>query len=122
MRSKHSTCETPPARAPRFRVPISARINIGISRMLLKLLHLADSALPVGAAAQSFGLETLVEEGNLTPQSMDQFLRDYLLEAGVLEASFVRRAWQGAHAQALGEEFGARRVARESRQACLTLG
>jgi urease accessory protein len=50
------------------------------------------------------------------------FLRDYLSEAGVLDASFVRRAWLGEDAQSLNDEFCARRVARESREAALKLG
>jgi len=90
--------------------------------MLLELLHLADSALPVGAAAHSFGLETLVEEGTLCPLNIELFLRAHLAEAGVLEASFVRRAWQGSNAQELSDEFGARRLARESREAGLKMG
>ncbi len=90
--------------------------------MLLELLHLADSALPTGAMAHSFGLETLAEEGSIGPETAWQFLHDYLAEGGVLEASVVRRAWRGEDAFSLNDEFGARRVAMESRDASLKLG
>jgi urease accessory protein len=90
--------------------------------MLLELLQLSDSALPVGAAAHSFGLETLVEDGTLQPDNLEIFLRDYLAEAGVLEATFVRRAWGGENLSGLNSEFDARRPAREARDATLKMG
>lgn len=90
--------------------------------MLLELLQLADSALPVGTAAHSFGLETLAEEGILHPENLAGFLSDSLQETGVLEAGFVRRAWRGEDLVALSMEFDARRPARESREATLKMG
>ncbi len=88
----------------------------------LDLLQLADSALPVGGAAHSFGLETLVEDGSLGPDNLAGFFRDYIAEAGELEAVFVRRAWRRHDLAALNREFDVRRPARESREASRKMG
>jgi urease accessory protein len=98
----------------------------------LRLLHLADSALPIGSLAHSFGLETLVSTGMLQAADLPEFLRGYLREAGTLEAVACREAFHLA--QADGEAFAAARwielndclsalkPARESRAASTTLG
>jgi len=98
----------------------------------LRLLHLADSALPIGSLAHSFGLETLVSAELLQVGDLPEFLHGYLQEAGTLEAVVCREAFQLTLAE--GDEFpvarwieindflSAVKPARESRAASATLG
>jgi urease accessory protein len=91
----------------------------------LQLLHLADSALPVGAAAHSFGLESLVVENDLEVPDLLQFFTGYLEEAGCLEAVFVYAGYDALSQvewQRLNEQMSAMKPARETRDASLRLG
>ena len=90
---------------------------------LLHLLQLADSALPVGGMAHSFGLESLVEFGFLQPESLECFLRDWLAEAGSLEAAFCARACARPESSSwLNMRLCARKPARESREGSAAMG
>jgi urease accessory protein len=91
----------------------------------LQLLHLADSALPVGAAAHSFGLEGLVAENDLEVGGLFSFFRAYLQEAGRLEAVFVLAGFDASSTQQwqrLNQRMSAMKPARETREASLRLG
>jgi urease accessory protein len=92
---------------------------------LLQLQQLADSAFPVGSAAHSFGLESLVDARFLSVHNLGLFLEDYLNETGALEAAYCAFSctrpsipeWLVCNA-----ELGARKVARESRDASSAMG
>ena len=97
----------------------------------LWLLHLSDSALPIGSTAHSFGLETMVESGLLDVGRLQLFLTDYLQESGVMEGTFCaaahrlvspRKATFEDEWNSLNNRLGAYRPARESRTASATLG
>lgn len=98
---------------------------------LLQLLQLADSQVPIGAAAHSFGLETLTAEETVTVEDLAQFLEDYLAEAGARDAAYCRAAHRLADTRTerfrddwltLNQQLSALQPARESRAASATLG
>jgi urease accessory protein len=92
---------------------------------LLRLQQFADSALPIGGAAHSFGLESLVDAGLLNEDGIEWFLQRYLEEAGTLEAAYCAASCEMASLDqwlALNIELGARRLARESRDASASMG
>jgi urease accessory protein len=99
----------------------------------LRLLQLADSALPIGALAHSFGLESLTSCEMLTAGDLPDFLQTYLEEAGTMEAVFCREAFRLTSAAAsqndfvarwlqLNNQLSARKPARESRAGSASLG
>lgn len=93
----------------------------------LQLLQLADSALPIGALAHSFGLESLAAEGDLEVTDLARFFVEWLDGAGRIDAVFCVRAGalqqEGeAEWQWLNAMCSALRPARESRDASLRLG
>jgi urease accessory protein len=95
---------------------------------LLRLLHLADSALPIGSLAHSFGAESLVAEGLLTTSNLHEFLCGFVQEAVFAEAVFCRHgfalasSWSAELWIQLNEEVSARKLAREARAGSASLG
>lgn len=101
------------------------------SLALLRLMQLTDTAVPIGAAAHSFGLETLVAEKQVTVPELGEFLHDYIVEVGELEARFCVAAWQLALVDTavfqtdwprINHRLSALRPAREARTASGLLG
>jgi urease accessory protein len=92
----------------------------------LQLLQLADSGVPIGSLAHSFGLETMIEEGLITVDGLLPYLANALEENLLLEAVYCRTAHFFAGSdQRLNElnaGLSALRMARESREASLSLG
>jgi len=96
----------------------------------LWLLHLADSALPIGAFAHSFGVETLVMAEMLQVADLDVFFQPWLEQAGVTEAVFCRAASRLATGESfrakewleLNDYLSALKPARESRKGSAVLG
>ncbi len=98
----------------------------------LRLLQLADSALPIGSTAHSFGLETLTVEEDLNVAQLETFLHDYMMEAARLEAAFCRLGYRLTslmeqndvlfHWLELNDRLSAFKTTRESRVASATLG
>jgi urease accessory protein len=98
----------------------------------LQLLHLADSALPIGSLAHSFGIESLVSEGILAVGGLSEFFRGVLEEAGMVDAVFCRAAFRLASAGPdnfsparwleLNGRLSALKPAREARAGSTALG
>ena len=111
-----------------IRTPVPAPPDLAY----LQLLHLADSALPIGALAHSFGLESLVSHGLLKVRELEEFLRGYLEEAGMVEAVFCRQGfriacnWESMRSpvrwREINEQLHAMKPARESRAGSAALG
>jgi urease accessory protein len=90
----------------------------------LRLQQFADSALPIGGAAHSFGIESLVDAGLLNENGIESFLTGYLQETGVLEAAYCAASCDPDLDKWLrwNIELSARKLARESRDASAAMG
>jgi urease accessory protein len=103
------------------------------SLKLLRLVQLTDTTFPIGAAAHSLGLETLVADGMLNASNLLPFLQEYLTEIGAQEGLFCRAAhrlypsapqvaFEEIHWLDLNKRLSAFKLAREGRKASAMLG
>jgi urease accessory protein len=94
------------------------------------LLQNSDSLFPTGAYAHSSGLEEMVRLGVVTDEaSLKLFLEEQVIPAVAhLDLPYVHYAFEAATAgdlhllQELGEEVGAWKLCRETREASLQMG
>jgi urease accessory protein len=91
---------------------------------LLQLQQIADSAFPIGSAAHSFGLESLVDAGFVNVNNLAAFLEHYLEEAGALESAYCAASCGAGLSAwlALNADLAARKPVRESRDASAAMG
>ena len=93
---------------------------------LLQLMQLRDGTLPIGAAAHSFGLETLTDWNLVQPSDLDSFIDSYLQEQAPSDCCYVRAAFGAARnsekPSLLCQRLDALRQARETREASISLG
>lgn len=98
--------------------------------ILVKLLHLADPTLPIGAYTHSNGLETYVQHNLISNKlQLQDFIQQQLLENWVYnDLAFVRQAYIYAknaeleQLELLGDVINALKSANELRSASLKLG
>jgi urease accessory protein len=96
----------------------------------LRLQQFADSALPIGGAAHSFGIESVIDAGFLNENGLESFLISYIEETGALESAYCAASCElaGTAEPDLGKwvswniELAARKLARESRDASAAMG
>jgi urease accessory protein len=112
--------------------PDNRTSNVDAELAQLRLMHLADSALPIGALAHSFGLESLAAGEMLHPGNLFEFLEGFLHEAGKLEGVACREAYRLFVLEEtesalrrwieLNDDLSALKPARESREGSAALG
>ncbi len=98
----------------------------------LRLLQLADSALPIGSLAHSWGIESLTSREFLTREDLAVFFRGYLEEAGLVDAVFCREGFLAGSVnerefapprwREINDLYSALKPARETRSASASLG
>ena len=109
-----------------------SEVSTNSASALLHLQQFADSALPIGGAAHSFGLEALVELGLVDAENLAGLLTEYLQESGTLEGCYCAASCELSHSplseEALDQwifwnvELGARKLAREPRDGSASMG
>lgn len=89
-----------------------------------RAFQLADSAFPVGGYAHSFGLETLVRQGEVTKDNFGAYLRGLLEhQAGPCDQVFMLAAYdRPEEAEALSELYGCHRLVPEFYKGSLMMG